>query len=254
MRALRLFLPLSVAAMVLAGCAPAAVSQSDLDTPEYHYRLGLRSLDDGDYSTARTAFQRAVDLDKKFAVGWGGLGLTQAYMGDAEGGESSVDKGVSLNGQSADTHIFRGRYYIVIQNGKWFAEAQKSLNRAIALDRGNESAKDVLTNKYLAPQESSPWELWVRQARAMASVERNKKLRKTWEKRFLGILEDFRFVPGGRIMHGAGRDNIKTTLNNCYVVGIKNDSILKPSSLIRINPFIELAIVVIWLEVMSDSL
>ena len=26
-------------------------------------------------------------------------------------------------------------------------------------------------------------------------------------------------------MHGAGRDDITTTLNNCYVVSIKNDSI-----------------------------
>ncbi|MCH8328370.1 MAG: adenosylcobalamin-dependent ribonucleoside-diphosphate reductase, partial [Candidatus Marinimicrobia bacterium] len=41
----------------------------------------------------------------------------------------------------------------------------------------------------------------------------------------MDILVDFRFIPGGRIMHGAGRENIKTTLNNCYVVGIKNDSI-----------------------------
>ena len=39
------------------------------------------------------------------------------------------------------------------------------------------------------------------------------------------ILEDFKFTPGGRIMHGAGREDITTTLNNCYVVGIKDDSI-----------------------------
>ena len=39
------------------------------------------------------------------------------------------------------------------------------------------------------------------------------------------ILEDFKFVPGGRIMHGAGREDITTTLNNCYVVAIRNDSI-----------------------------
>ena len=45
------------------------------------------------------------------------------------------------------------------------------------------------------------------------------------EKEFLSILEDFRFVPGGRIMHGAGREDITTTLNNCYVVAVRNDSI-----------------------------
>ncbi|MFQ6605467.1 MAG: adenosylcobalamin-dependent ribonucleoside-diphosphate reductase [Fidelibacterota bacterium] len=85
--------------------------------------------------------------------------------------------------------------------------------------------KDVLKNKYLGPGETYPSDVWERQARAMASVEKTKKLRETWQQRFLNLLTDFRFVPGGRIMHGAGRDDITTTLNNCYVVAIKNDSI-----------------------------
>ncbi|MFQ6614085.1 MAG: adenosylcobalamin-dependent ribonucleoside-diphosphate reductase, partial [Fidelibacterota bacterium] len=84
---------------------------------------------------------------------------------------------------------------------------------------------DVLTNKYLAPDETSPWHLWQRMAKAIASVERSKMLQESWAQKFMSILEDFRFVPGGRIMHGAGREDITTTLNNCYVVGIKDDSI-----------------------------
>ena len=84
---------------------------------------------------------------------------------------------------------------------------------------------DVLKQKYLAPWETHPWALWVRQSQALASVEKTKALRKKWEKKFFSILEDFKFVPGGRIMHGAGRKDITTTLNNCYVVGIKDDSI-----------------------------
>ena len=83
-------------------------------------------------------------------------------------------------------------------------------------------ARSVLQNKYLAPGEKSPRDLWKRMARAAAEVETDKEL---WETRFFEILEDFRFVPGGRIMHGAGRDDIKTTLNNCYVVAVKEDSI-----------------------------
>ena len=89
----------------------------------------------------------------------------------------------------------------------------------------DEIAKDVLRNKYLAAEEQDPWNLWVRQARAIAGVEQTGELRTEWERRFLHVLEDFRFVPGGRIMHGAGRDDIKTTLNNCYVVAIKKDAI-----------------------------
>ena len=84
---------------------------------------------------------------------------------------------------------------------------------------------DVLKNKYLAPWEKHPLHIWKRQAKALASVEKNKKLKKEWEKKFYAVLEDFKFVPGGRIMHGAGRDDITTTLNNCYVVAIKEDQI-----------------------------
>jgi len=84
---------------------------------------------------------------------------------------------------------------------------------------------DVLKQKYLAPWESHPYELWQRQAVALASIEKTKVLREKWEKNFFSILEDFKFVPGGRIMHGAGREDITTTLNNCYVVAIRDDSI-----------------------------
>ena len=84
---------------------------------------------------------------------------------------------------------------------------------------------DVLKQKYLAPWEQHPYQLWMRQATALASVEKTKTLREIWEKKFYNILENFKFVPGGRIMHGAGREDIITTLNNCYVVAVRDDSI-----------------------------
>ena len=84
---------------------------------------------------------------------------------------------------------------------------------------------DILKQKYLAPWEKHPFELWARQANALASVEKTKASRKKWKGKFLSILEDFKFVPGGRIMHGAGREDITTTLNNCYVVAVRDDSI-----------------------------
>ena len=84
---------------------------------------------------------------------------------------------------------------------------------------------DILKNKYLAPGEEHPYQMWERQAKALASVEKTKAEKDKWESKFYSILEDFRFVPGGRIMHGAGREDITTTLNNCYVVAVKDDSI-----------------------------
>lgn len=84
---------------------------------------------------------------------------------------------------------------------------------------------DVLKNKYLAPGEKHPYQMWERQSKALASVEKTKADKNKWQSKFYSILEDFRFVPGGRIMHGAGREDITTTLNNCYVVAVKDDSI-----------------------------
>lgn len=71
--------------------------------------------------------------------------------------------------------------------------------------------------------ELTPVEMWRRVAREVASAEKP-ALRKEWEQNFYWLLDNFRFVPGGRIMFGAGQTR-KSTLLNCYVIPIKEDSI-----------------------------
>jgi ribonucleoside-diphosphate reductase alpha chain len=85
-------------------------------------------------------------------------------------------------------------------------------------------AADVLKNKYLAPGERGPLDMWERVAHALASVEDD---REYWFEEFFSILFDFKFVPGGRVMHGAGRvDTLRRpTLANCYVIPITEDSL-----------------------------
>ncbi len=85
-------------------------------------------------------------------------------------------------------------------------------------------AAHVLTRKYLAPGETGPLELWERVARALSSVEEDADY---WFEEFFSILFDFKFVPGGRVMHGAGRDEAarKPTLANCYVIPVTEDSL-----------------------------
>ena len=61
----------------------------------------------------------------------------------------------------------------------------------------------MLRSKYLAPGETGPLQSWTRIARAMASVETDNEL---WYDRFFSLLMDFKFIPGGRVMHGAGRE------------------------------------------------
>ena len=62
---------------------------------------------------------------------------------------------------------------------------------------------------------------WARIAKDLASVEKNKE---HWEKEFYAALEDFKFLPAGRITAGAGT-NRKVTLFNCFVMGTIPDDI-----------------------------
>ena len=61
---------------------------------------------------------------------------------------------------------------------------------------------------------------WRRIARDLASVEKDTE---TWENKFYGALEDFKFLPAGRITAGAGTAR-KVTLFNCFVMGTVPDS------------------------------
>ena len=63
---------------------------------------------------------------------------------------------------------------------------------------------------------------WKRVATALASIESHN--RHYWAREFYEILKDFRFIPGGRILAGAGT-KYQVTLFNCFVMGLIEDSI-----------------------------
>jgi ribonucleoside-diphosphate reductase alpha chain len=62
---------------------------------------------------------------------------------------------------------------------------------------------------------------WHRIAAALAAIEPVDKA--NWQQRFYEILRDYRFLPGGRIQHGAGT-NRNVTLFNCFVMGRIEDT------------------------------
>ena len=70
--------------------------------------------------------------------------------------------------------------------------------------------------------ESDPEETWKRVARGIAQSEK-KADQKYWQKEFYDILQDFKFVPGGRILSGAGT-NFQVTYFNCFVIPSPHDS------------------------------
>jgi ribonucleoside-diphosphate reductase alpha chain len=70
--------------------------------------------------------------------------------------------------------------------------------------------------------EAEVTDTWRRVARALAAVEPRE--RAAHEEAFYSILEDFRFLPGGRIQAGAGSPH-QVTLFNCFVMGEIEDSL-----------------------------
>ena len=70
------------------------------------------------------------------------------------------------------------------------------------------------------PVDGTVEDSWHRIARALAAVEETPE---AWEGRFYEALEDFRFLPAGRITAGAGTGRA-VTLFNCFVMGTIPDS------------------------------
>src|SRR5579884_3548700 len=64
------------------------------------------------------------------------------------------------------------------------------------------------------PLEFYPEQLWARVARGIAVVEKTEELQTHWQQRFYEALNNFQFVPGGRILAGAGTGH-QVTYYNC---------------------------------------
>lgn len=79
-----------------------------------------------------------------------------------------------------------------------------------------------LKDKQGSPIEQSPEEMWRRIAKAVAGIE-DEAVREEWEKKFYDIMTGFKFVPGGRILSGAGT-GYSVTFYNCFVIPSPKDS------------------------------
>lgn len=72
------------------------------------------------------------------------------------------------------------------------------------------------------PLETDPSQMHRRVAKGIAKQEK-KAVRDKWTSEFEWLLDDWRFVPGGRILTGAGTDQ-NLTYFNCYVIPSPKDS------------------------------
>src|SRR5882724_7284920 len=91
------------------------------------------------------------------------------------------------------------------------------IRQKVFLDRY--SLKDKEGN----PLEQDPSEMWRRVAKGIAGVEKKAADKKKWEEKFYKVMEDFKFLPGGRIFAGAGT-GFDVTYFNCFVIPNPPDS------------------------------
>lgn len=90
----------------------------------------------------------------------------------------------------------------------------------VKLDDG--SILNVKREEIDKPLETDPAQMLARVAKGIASQEKE-EVRDKWEKEFNWLLEDWKFVPGGRILTGAGTSQ-NLTYFNCYVIPSPKDS------------------------------
>ena len=73
------------------------------------------------------------------------------------------------------------------------------------------------------PIEIEPAQMMTRVARGVAATEASHAKQEEWAQKFRWLLDDWKFVPGGRILTAAGTDQ-DLTYYNCYVIPSPQDS------------------------------
>lgn len=90
-------------------------------------------------------------------------------------------------------------------------------------------SKKVFEDRYAAKDEDgnlierSPKETWLRVAKHLAQAEQGEDKKSVVEDKFYKAMEDFKFIPGGRILSGAGVAG-QRTFYNCFVIPSPADS------------------------------
>src|SRR3972149_5082668 len=123
--------------------------------------------------------------------------------------KTDIKKNRNTNGRAKDLRVMPEP----MENGT----ALDGVRKRVFLDRY--SLKDESGN----PLEDYPEQMWRRVAKGVAQTEKDGKRRVVWEKNFYSAMEAFKFVPGGRILSGAGT-GFAVTYYNCYVLPSPSDS------------------------------
>lgn len=122
--------------VAMASCGPKPIKrESVLDTPENHYKQGLRELEKGNLDGAMEEFERAKGIDKKYALAYSGIGLVWAEKGDFDKALDHADQALDLDDKSVEAYVVKGRILTMRRKGDdWLDDAIQQYDKAIKLN------------------------------------------------------------------------------------------------------------------------
>lgn len=138
----RIFVHLWILTLLFMFSACAVKPLSDMDSPEYHHKAGMRHLDMGEYQSAINSFSRAIELDKKFALSHAGLGIAHANLKDWKSAKKHASKAEGISGKDPMVLSLCGKVYIDLrsQDKNWHKDARKLIKKALKRNQKHELA------------------------------------------------------------------------------------------------------------------
>lgn len=120
-----------VPAIVLAGCGTKiAPPTSVMDTPEYHYKNGLRYLDKDQLDEAMKSFDRAVSLDPESPFGYIGRGLTFGKKGDFKAAFKNMEEAKDYEKKGIESNIGMIRLLSMQRGEDWLEDSEEEFEAA----------------------------------------------------------------------------------------------------------------------------
>jgi Tfp pilus assembly protein PilF len=135
----RLMVLVMALAVMFAGCGKKiAQPVSVMETPEYHYKQGLRYLDKDQIDDAMKEFERAIALDPKSPLGYIGKGLALGKKGDYKPALENMSKAKGLD-KGIEAHIGMIRLYSMQRAKGWVSDAEDEFKAAQKKDADSPS-------------------------------------------------------------------------------------------------------------------
>jgi hypothetical protein len=144
-------------ALALSGCGVKARKAGGyMDTPETHYKQGMKYWMAEDFDKAQEEFNLAKSLDKKYAPAFAGLALTTAKKAQQAADKKSESQGFiealklaeqaqNLGDKIPDGYIAKALVLTMMHEGKdpadkWLGQVEKQYAIALKKDPGNAAA------------------------------------------------------------------------------------------------------------------